>query len=327
MLKRRSCRLVLASLLIVALLCSTFGEGDAKKKGKGKGKKKGNAASENVGGADQLRCGVCLVSVSELRKEMDETDGDSIDLRWGLTAEVEDGRPKRIGKVIPYQRSELRSIEVMETLCEGVMQNYTTTEEVPGEVRLKLLPKKERGGNMKKMMNSGMFSPDSPIYQREEKKQAIQSKQHKHCEAFLEENEDRIVSLIKAGKTRREFEEALCYGSTAAPCGQQRVPCKPGAVNKASGTTPCFLCPAGTYQDEEGQQTCKACPPDLTTPGKGATDATACVQKPPPKEEKSEGKETDQAPSGGADDSDSKQQTQPSEGTDAEKKADRKSVV
>lgn len=23
---------------------------------------------------------------------MDETDGDSIDLRWGLTAEVEDGR-------------------------------------------------------------------------------------------------------------------------------------------------------------------------------------------------------------------------------------------
>mmetsp|Transcript_51804 Transcript_51804/g.105448 ORF Transcript_51804/g.105448 Transcript_51804/m.105448 type:complete len:331 (-) Transcript_51804:220-1212(-) len=297
MLHLTSSRLIIASLLVVALLCSTFGECDAKKKGRGKGKKKGNVA--NVGGANQLRCGVCLVSVSELRKEMDDTDdGDSIDLRWGLTAEMEDGRPKRIGKVIPYHRSELRSIEVMETLCDGVMKNYTTTEEVPGEVRLKLLPKKERGGNMKKMMDSGAFSPDSPIYKREEKKQAIQAKQQKHCEELLEASEDHIVSLIKAGKTRREFEEALCYGSTAAPCGEARVPCKPGAVNKVSGTTPCFLCPVGSYQDEEGQQACKACPEGHTTPGKGTVDPTGCVLNPPP-----EGKDDQDSPPGGNDDS------------------------
>lgn len=83
MLKRRSCRLVLASLLIVALLCSTFGEGDAKKKvrslfatpigllltncfaRRGRGREKRRATPRQRMLAAQISCGVeCALSLS-----------------------------------------------------------------------------------------------------------------------------------------------------------------------------------------------------------------------------------------------------------------------
>jgi len=216
-----------------------------------------------------------------MRKDLAEADGDSLDLRWGLTADTEAGKPKRIGKVIPYQRSELRSIEIMEGLCEGVMQNYTITEEVPGEVRLKMLPEKERQ-NLKMLMNA--FSPVSPLYKNEQIKQEKQAQQKKHCEELLDSREDDITDLIREAKSRKEFEETLCYGSPKAPCGEDRVPCKPGAVNKVTGKTPCFLCPIGSYQDEEGQTECKKCPDKQKTAAKGSTDASACGQNPPPED-------------------------------------------
>lgn len=43
--------------------------------------------------------------VYELKKTENSTS--TLDLRWGLTAEVTDGRAKRIGKVIPYKRSQV----------------------------------------------------------------------------------------------------------------------------------------------------------------------------------------------------------------------------
>jgi hypothetical protein len=77
----------------------------------------------------------------ELRKTENSTS--TLDLRWGLTAEVKEGRyarlsviehafefilrihrrAKRIGKVIPYKRSQLRAIEIMEKICEN-MKDY-----------------------------------------------------------------------------------------------------------------------------------------------------------------------------------------------------------
>ena len=67
---------------------------------------------------DKMRCGVCLAIIDEVFYEQRKTENSTstLDLRWGLTAEVTDGRAKRIGKVIPYKRSELRSIEIMEKI-------------------------------------------------------------------------------------------------------------------------------------------------------------------------------------------------------------------
>eukprot|EP00960_Hanusia_phi_P056529 763303-Hanusia_phi.AAC.14 len=85
----------------------------------------GNPASRSKGSksvkqaaSDPLKCGVCMAVVDEIQKELQTTENSTstLDLRWGLTAEVTEGRAKRIGKVIPYKRSELRSIEVGRSL-------------------------------------------------------------------------------------------------------------------------------------------------------------------------------------------------------------------
>jgi hypothetical protein len=77
----------------------------AKKRGKGK---------KRAAAVDPLKCGVCEavteVVLSEVRKK--ENDTTTLDLRWGLTAEVKEGKARRLGKVIPYKRSELLAVEV-----------------------------------------------------------------------------------------------------------------------------------------------------------------------------------------------------------------------
>jgi len=92
------------------------------------------SSSGSSGKSDAVRCGVCFAMVDEILYELKKTENSTstLDMRWGLTSEVKDGRAKRIGKVIPYKRSELRSIEVMEGLCEQ-MKNYGTDSSMPGE--------------------------------------------------------------------------------------------------------------------------------------------------------------------------------------------------
>jgi len=155
----RSRRGVLLGCALAVLIALCFVEpADAAKKKKSKAKKAKPAAT-----AEPARCGVCIAAVDEIFKELAVTENSTstLDLRWGLTAQVTDGRAKRIGKVIKYNRSQLRAIEVMEKIC-GEMKQYERYSAVAGEVQLKSRAEIKRLNPDK--------SSSNPDEEREEKK-------------------------------------------------------------------------------------------------------------------------------------------------------------
>ena len=103
-------------------------------------KKKGKSKSKKAAIVDPLKCGVCVavaeVVLGEVRKK--ENDTTTLDLRWGLTAEVKEGKAKRLGKVIPYKRSEVLAVEVMESACDQ-MKDFGVYKGVAGESQLVLM--------------------------------------------------------------------------------------------------------------------------------------------------------------------------------------------
>ena len=96
---------VLAACLALAIISAFDGAEAAKKRSKGKKK---------VAKLEPLKCGVCSAIVEVVREEVHkkENDTSTLDLRWGLTAEVKEGKARRLGKVIPYKRSELLATEM-----------------------------------------------------------------------------------------------------------------------------------------------------------------------------------------------------------------------
>ena len=96
---------VLAACLALAIISAFDGAEAAKKRSKGKKK---------VAKLEPLKCGVCSAIVEVVREEVHkkENDTSTLDLRWGLTAEVKEGKARRLGKVIPYKRSELLATEI-----------------------------------------------------------------------------------------------------------------------------------------------------------------------------------------------------------------------
>ena len=86
--------------MVAVLLCVAL---EGAKAGKRKSKSKDKKKKADV---DALKCGVCVALVELVQEEVrkKENDTTTLDLRWGLTAEVKEGRAKRLGKVIPYKR-------------------------------------------------------------------------------------------------------------------------------------------------------------------------------------------------------------------------------
>ena len=52
--------------------------------------------------------------------------------------------------------------------------------------------------------------------------------------------------------------------------------CAPGHVSR-SGLSPCYQCPYGTYQPDEGQTVCIKCPNEADTEQRAATSMTECL--------------------------------------------------
>ena len=157
-----------ALVVLIALLC-LMEPADAAKKKKSKAKKAKTAAA-----TEPARCGVCIAAVDEIFKELAVTENSTstLDLRWGLTAQVTDGRAKRIGKVIKYNRSQLRAIEVMEKIC-GEMKQYERYAAVAGEVQLKSRAEIKR-------LNPGKTS-SNPDEEKEEKKRDTRCSRAEFC--------------------------------------------------------------------------------------------------------------------------------------------------
>jgi len=256
-------------LLAVSLLFFTESADAAKKK---KSKKK-SAPKAAAATADATRCGVCVVAVDEIFKELATTENSTstLDLRWGLTAEVKEGRAKRIGKVIKYNRSQLRSIEVMEKIC-GEMKKYQRYTEVKDEFQLKTKDQ------IKAIM--GDQKPKNSEEEKEDRKRD-ENRFERFCEELTESSENQITTAIKEDLTYEQFIDAVCFGAAEHPCGVSRPKCAPGSFSEhsgAEGLSPCSLCAFGFFQSQEGELSCSTCPNGFNTTAPGSASEDLCVK-------------------------------------------------
>jgi hypothetical protein len=97
---------------------------------------------------------------------------------------VKEGRAKRLGKVIPYKRSELRSVEIIEGLC-AKLSSYGTYKRIPRETQLRKL--------------SEMADSDKAD---SEQRKRDQGAFERHCERLVEEQEQDIIRAVRAPPPR-----------------------------------------------------------------------------------------------------------------------------
>jgi hypothetical protein len=170
--------------------------------------------------------------------------------------QVKEGRAKRLGKVIPYKRSELRSVEIIEGLC-AKLSSYGTYKRIPRETQLRKL--------------SEMADSDKAD---SEQRKRDQGAFERHCERLVEEQEQDIIRAVREELNTTQFQDALCF-SEAGPCGPARLQCVPGAFSTAGGVAPCTLCARGFFQNMSNPS-----PPVLTghVSSLPCTDWTCLVQ-------------------------------------------------
>mmetsp|Transcript_14182 Transcript_14182/g.33441 ORF Transcript_14182/g.33441 Transcript_14182/m.33441 type:complete len:622 (-) Transcript_14182:216-2081(-) len=247
---------VLPLVVLVVLVIACFVGVDGKKKKKSKGSKNADA------GLSTMRCGVCMATIDEIRTEQKKTENSTstLDLRWGLTSEVKEGRAKRIGKVIPYKRSELRSIEIMEKVCER-MKDYVKFGKVPGEFQLKL------------------HKDIKDVWGEDLRNDKDKSGFERTCEEFIEKEEEAITTAIRDDLSEFEMEDAICFGGAEAPCGEKRQPCTAGSSSEFKGLSPCTLCEYGQYQPDSGAEQCVTCEAGRNTTGRGSKEVGECLEK------------------------------------------------
>ena len=149
-------------------------------------KKKGKSKSKKAAIVDPLKCGVCVavaeVVLGEVRKK--ENDTTTLDLRWGLTAEVKEGKAKRLGKVIPYKRSEVLAVEVMESTCDH-MKDFGVYKGVAGESQL-----------VRMSVLGGMKEEDGhQVADRDTVRKNLKATE-RHCEELVESNSKVCVCRV-----------------------------------------------------------------------------------------------------------------------------------
>jgi len=190
-----------------------------------------------------------------------ENDTTTLDLRWGLTAEVKEGKARRLGKVIPYKRSELLAVELMEHVCDS-MKDFGVYKGVLGESQL--VKMSELGGFEDHKMN------------REDVRKELKGTE-RQCEELIDEYTTQITSAIRDGLNHTEFVDAICYGESGSSCGMKRAVCQPGSYSDYMGLAPCHLCARGSWQSADGSTKCVTCPENHNSSGKGAMDRKRCV--------------------------------------------------
>ncbi|KAK1303835.1 hypothetical protein QJS10_CPB11g02167 [Acorus calamus] len=134
------------------------------------------------------KCSACNAVAAELEIGLsNEKPRNHLDLRHRL-----DSKGQREGKVIDYRVSELRVVELLDGLCEK-MQDYTL---------MKLDASREQWIKVKDW--------DSLETDKREA-QAFSKDMSSFCGRLLEETEDELAELIRAGSVKRgEVSKVLC---------------------------------------------------------------------------------------------------------------------
>jgi hypothetical protein len=138
-------------------------------------------AAQCLASADQ-RCSSCKLVAKELRGRLEnERVRNSIDSRSRLN---KDG--KRIGKIIKFEVSELRAIELLDDLCSE-MKKYTLDDQIPGHWKIR----------------QGPETPSTRHHSR-----SLMSA----CSDIIGEHEDDLAAAIRSGKaTPDSIEQMLCF--------------------------------------------------------------------------------------------------------------------
>ena len=242
---------------MAVLLCVALEGANA---GKRKSKSKDKTKNADV---DALKCGVCVALVELVQEEVrkKENDTTTLDLRWGLTAEVKEGKAKRLGKVIPYKRSELLATEILDVACNGI-KDFGVYTGVEGEKQL-----------IKKSVLRSMDGYEEYMREEDDKNRRLSER---HCDTLTEDLSQKVINAVRDGLNQSQFVDTLCYGDGGV-CGLSRSQCKPGKYSEHMGLAPCHLCPKGTWQEASHASSCSACPSNHSTAGRGGKSASACM--------------------------------------------------
>lgn len=129
----------------------------------------------------ERKCSTCKLVAKELRRRL-ENEGvrNSIDSRSRLN---KDG--KRIGKIVKFEVSELRAIELLDDLCSE-MRKYTLDDQNPGQWKIRRGPETATSRHHSRSLVSA-------------------------CSDILGEYEDELAAAIRSGKaTPDSVEQLLC---------------------------------------------------------------------------------------------------------------------
>jgi len=135
-----------------------------------------------------LRCSACIATADELMDRLDTGKNRQQDVE--LSARL-NSKGERIGKVIPYQNSELRVIEVMEAVCPSMVQFVLVTDTQTGEQNFVDMNKHALRGTMD--MN-------------EDIRRDLQRK----CEYMLEEYDEDLTKILMKGDDMRDARQRIC---------------------------------------------------------------------------------------------------------------------
>ena len=151
------------------------------------------AACANVARAIEGKCSACRAVgkslARALREDAESADQKVVDMRGRL-----DSRGKRYGKRISYKTSELRFVEILESVCDDDIGEYQFHEEtnrwrIPPNPVKKI--RKERGKQMKKEIIG-------------------------YCHRVIEESEETLQSAVYDEKIdETNVEEFLCRNVSA----------------------------------------------------------------------------------------------------------------
>lgn len=145
-------------------------------------------ASQCLEASEQRKCSSCRLIAKELRDRLEnERVRNSIDSRSRLDA---DG--KRIGKIVKFEVSELRAIELLDDLCNE-MKKYTLDEENGFDWKIRQGPETATTRHHSRSLVSS-------------------------CSDILGEWEDELSKAIRSGKaTPDSVDELLCFTSGICP--------------------------------------------------------------------------------------------------------------
>lgn len=172
------------------------------------------------------RCSACSVVVDEISAALEkEVPQQDLDLR------KLNSRGGREGKLIGWQVSELRTIEVLEGICQG-MEQYDLDDKLDqyqkmGDVKDGVLD----FGNIEIGGGGGGFNLGGLDMLRKSKTaggRAERLQLKRYCEWLLEEHEEAFIAMVQKGG---DFKESLCV-ETAKLCGKKAD--KKAAEEKAS---------------------------------------------------------------------------------------------